>query len=68
MTTKERKEVFAHLCEMLHPPKHRRAVVVAEFLGISTQTVRIYTSKSPKAPSAMLIELFRLKIKNRQAD
>ena len=67
MTEKERKEVFAHLCEMLHPPKHRRAVVVAEFLGISAHTVRIYTSKSPKAPSAALLELFRMKIKNRQS-
>lgn len=68
MTEKDRKEEFALLCAMLHPPKHRRAVVVSEFLGISVHTVRIYTSKSPKAPSTALIELFRLKIKNRQAD
>lgn len=67
MTAKERKEEFALLCAMLHPPKHKRAVAVAEFLGIGTQTVRVYTSKSPKAPSALLIELFRLKIKNRQS-
>ena len=68
MTEKERKEEFAHLCAMLHPPKHKRALAVSEFLGISVHTVRIYTSKSPKAPSIALIELFRLKIKNRQAD
>lgn len=68
MTAKERKKEFAHLCEMLYPPKHRRAVVVAEFLGIGAQTVRVYMSKSGKAPSMVLIELFRLKIKNRQAD
>lgn len=67
MTAKERKEEFAHLCEMLHLPKHRRAVVVAEFLGIGAQTVRVYMSKSRKAPSMVLIELFRLKIKNRQS-
>lgn len=63
MTAKERKEEFALLCAMLHPPKHKRALVVAEFLGISAHTVRIYTSRSPKAPSTALIELFRLKIK-----
>lgn len=67
MTEEERKKEFASMCETLHPQKHRRAVVVAEFLGISAHTVRIYTSKSPKAPSAALLELFRMKIKNRQS-
>lgn len=68
MTEKERKDEFAALCAILHPSKHKRAQAVAEFLGISAHTVRIYTSKSPKAPSIALMELFRLKIKNRQAD
>lgn len=66
MTEEERKKEFSSLCATLHPQKYRRLVVVAEFLGISLQTVRIYTSKSPRAPSAALLELFRMKIKNRQ--
>ena len=68
MTEEERKKEFALLCAMLHPPKHRRAAVVAEFLGISAHTVRIYTSKSHKAPSSALLELFRMKIKTAKVD
>ena len=68
MKAEDRKELFRKMACTVAPEKHKRAMVVAQLLDIKPQTVRVYMSKkSGKAPSMVLIELFRMKIKNRQS-
>lgn len=66
MKAEDRKELFRRMACAVAPEKHKRAMVVAQFLDIKPQTVRVYMSKSGKAPSMVLISLFSLKLKSPQ--